>query len=117
MKIRTKIAKLQMHENLYKNVNEITFSFTFLCIFSEFFEGQLKQQICWLYTANFYMVFNPFKMSVQFYFRLHQLFPKSLLITRPHSTVGNVSGNRCESDCRSRGRELALGLVPYFPGD
>ena len=24
--------------------------------------------------------------------------------TGPRSTVGNVSGNRCESDCRSRGR-------------
>ena len=31
MKIRTKIAKLQMHENLHKNVNENMFSFTFLC--------------------------------------------------------------------------------------
>ena len=29
MKIRTKIAKSQMHENLHKNVNENIFSFTF----------------------------------------------------------------------------------------
>ena len=29
MKIGTKIAKLQMHENLHKNVNENMFSFTF----------------------------------------------------------------------------------------
>ena len=34
MKIQTKIAKLQMHENLHKNVNENMFSFTFLCKFS-----------------------------------------------------------------------------------
>ena len=34
MKIRTKIAKLQMHENVYKNVNENMFSFTFLYKFS-----------------------------------------------------------------------------------
>ena len=34
MKIRTKIAKLQMHENLHKNVNENMFSFTFLSKFS-----------------------------------------------------------------------------------
>ena len=34
MKIRTKIAKLQMHENLHKNVNENMFSFTFLCKYS-----------------------------------------------------------------------------------
>ena len=37
--------------------------------------------------------------------------------TRPHSAVGNVSGNRCESDCRSRGREFDPSPVPYFRGD
>ena len=37
--------------------------------------------------------------------------------TGPRSAVGNVSGNRCESDCRSRGREFELGPVPYFRGD
>ena len=30
------------------------------------------------------------------------------------STVGNVSDYICEYDCRSRGREFDLGLVPYF---
>ena len=29
----------------------------------------------------------------------------------------NVSGNRCESDCRSRGREFDPRPVPYFRGD
>ena len=38
-------------------------------------------------------------------------------ITGPRSAVGNVSGNRCKSDCRSRGREFDPGLVSYFPGD
>ena len=36
---------------------------------------------------------------------------------RPCSAVGNVSGYRCVSDCRSRGREFDLGPVPYFRGD
>ena len=35
----------------------------------------------------------------------------------PHGAVGNVSGYRCVSDCRSRGREFDPGLVPYFRGD
>ena len=35
----------------------------------------------------------------------------------PRSAVGNVSGNRCQSDCRSRGREFDPGPVPYFRGD
>ena len=35
----------------------------------------------------------------------------------PRSAVGNVSGYRCLSDCRSRGREFDPGLVPYFRGD
>ena len=34
-----------------------------------------------------------------------------LCITGRRSAVGNVSGNRCESDCRSRGRELGPGPI------
>ena len=46
MKIQTKIAKLQMHENLHKNVIENMFSFTFFMqIFMSFYDGQIKQQI------------------------------------------------------------------------
>ena len=37
--------------------------------------------------------------------------------TGPGSSVGNVSGNRCKSDCRSRGREFDPGPVSYFRGD
>ena len=39
------------------------------------------------------------------------------IFTGPRSTVGNVSGYRCVSDCRSRGREFDPGQVPYFRGD
>ena len=35
----------------------------------------------------------------------------------PRSAVVNVSGYRCVSDCRSRGREFDPGPVPYFRGD
>ena len=38
------------------------------------------------------------------------IFPCHYLLcsdTGPHSTDGNMSGNRCESDCRSRGCEFA----------
>ena len=37
--------------------------------------------------------------------------------TGPRSAVSNVSGYRCVSDCRSRGREFDPGPVPYFRGD
>ena len=47
-----------------------------------------------------------------------------LVLTKIHtkingscSTVGNVSGNRFESDCRSRGGEFDPGPVPYYRGD
>ena len=40
-----------------------------------------------------------------------------LLFAGPRSAVGNVSGYRCLSDCRSRGREFDPGPVPYFRGD
>ena len=39
------------------------------------------------------------------------------IFTGPGSAVGNMSGNRCESDCRSRGSEFDPGPVPYFHGD
>ena len=35
----------------------------------------------------------------------------------PRSAVSNVSGYRCVSDCRSRGREFDPGPVPYFRGE
>ena len=34
--------------------------------------------------------------------------------TGPRSAVGNVSGYRCVSDCRSRGREFDPGQVHTF---
>ena len=34
-----------------------------------------------------------------------------------HSADDNVSDCRCMSDCRYRGREFDLGLVPYFSED
>ena len=40
-----------------------------------------------------------------------------VIYTGPRSAVDNVSGYRCEADCRSRGREFDPGLVPFFRGD
>ena len=37
--------------------------------------------------------------------------------SRPRSAVGNVSGYRWVSDCRSSSRVLDLGTLPYFYGD
>ena len=37
--------------------------------------------------------------------------------TGPGSAVGNVSGHRLVSDCRSRGHKFDPGPVPYFRGD
>ena len=54
-------------------------------------------------------------ISVLLLFR-HYISHK-ITFTGPRSAVGNVSGYRCVSDCRSRGRELDPGPVPYFRGD
>ena len=67
MKIQTKIPKLQMHndEKLHKSVNENMFSFTFLCKFSFFFDGQLKEHICYSFTLLMsYIAFNPFHVFI-----------------------------------------------------
>ena len=42
---------------------------------------------------------------------------EQIMETFPRSAVDNVSGNRCESDCRSRSREFDPSQVPYFRGD
>ena len=42
---------------------------------------------------------------------------RRLKLTGLRSSVGNMSGYRCVSDCRSRGQEFDLGPVPYFRGD
>ena len=40
-----------------------------------------------------------------------------VIMTGPRSAVGNVSGNRWKSDCRSRDREFDPGPFPNFRGD
>ena len=53
--------------------------------------------------------------NVYFDNMVSQIYPSEL--AGPRSAVGNVSGYRCVSDCRSRGREFDPGPVPYFRGD
>ena len=53
-------------------------------------------------------------MSISDYFKTK--YVGKIKVTGPRSAVGNVSGNRCESDYRSRGREFDPSPVPYFPG-
>ena len=48
---------------------------------------------------------------------VHPAQPHISLPAGPRSAVGNVSGYRSVSDCRSRGREFDPGPVPYFCGD
>ena len=50
-------------------------------------------------------------------YMLHQIKAPQISSAGPRSAVGNVSGYRCVSDCRSRGREFDPGPVPYFRGD
>ena len=58
MKIETKIPKLQMHGNSHRNV----------CFHSHFYANFMMVNLSNKYvTALLYMVFNPFKMVVQFF--------------------------------------------------
>ena len=57
------------------------------------------------------LIFFKINFSEKFFQEYHQS------VIGPRSPVGNVSGNRCKSDCRSRGREFDPGPVPYFRGD
>ena len=57
------------------------------------------------------------KYQLNFYIVKRLFFLVPTTYTGPRSAVGNVSGYRCVSDCRSRGREFDPGPVPYFRGD
>ena len=43
--------------------------------------------------------------------------PLYLISSLRHVIAPVLLGNRCESDCRSRGHEFDPGPVPYFRGD
>ena len=62
-----------------------------------------------------------FKLYFFYLYKIWQVYKATqntiTIFAGPHSTVGNVSGYRCESDCRSRGNEFDPGPVPYFRGD
>ena len=45
------------------------------------------------------------------------IFEIGIKFPGPRRAVGNVSGYRCQADCRSRGCEFDPGPVPYFRGD
>ena len=62
-----------------------------------------------IYTTQSFFHFNFLNINLNFFFYS--------AVTGPRSAVGNVSGYRCVSDCRSRGREFDPGPVPYFRGD
>ena len=57
------------------------------------------------------------KLVFVVYAQSHISLSISAKFTGPRSAVGNVSGYRCLSDCRSWGREFDPGPVPYFLGD
>ena len=67
-----------------------------------------------LFTRTFFAYFLRLKSS-KIGTRDH--YYRAMHITGPRSAVGNVSGYRCLSDCRSRGREFDPSPVPYFRGD
>ena len=47
----------------------------------------------------------------------YRMISPLILMLRLRIAVGNMSGNRCQSDCRSRGRKFDPGPVPYFRED
>ena len=55
--------------------------------------------------------------NIHNFFLIFLFLTKMQFATIKLVAVGNMSGNRCESDCRSRGRKFDPGSVPYFHGD
>ena len=69
------------------------------------FDDFFRNQKCSIFNMNYLLL-------VMIYVKSETLY--NLLL---RSAVGNVSGYRCASDCRSRGREFDPGQIPYFRGD
>ena len=67
----------------------------------------------YMYFDTCNIVNNPFHSHCM----LVSLYGNCIKKTGPRSAVGNVSGYRCEADCRSRGRKFDPIPVPYFRGD
>ena len=89
MKIRSEIAKLQIHENLHKNVNENMFSFTFYANFHEFNEGSIKaKNLLQLYTANF----DQLKMAGQY--RFFQILMVQMFFSQIQQAAGPDQNGR-----------------------
>ena len=81
--------------------------------------------ICWnqniVHMKNYFFLTSGAEILLLFILAKVSAIPKHVDLlnkkTGPRSAVGNVSGYRCVSDCRSRGREFDPGPVPYFRGD
>ena len=74
----------------------------------------------YLLLITYYLLLITYHLLIITYYLLlitYYLLLITYHITGPRSAVSNVSGNRCESDCRSRGRKFDPGPVPYFRGD
>ena len=99
-KISTKMSKLQMHENLHKNVNEnYLYHLQLYAIFHELLWWAVKATNMlqlYLYNAYFYMFFNPFKM--------HQVFP-ILMVQMLFSQIQQAPGPRLK-----KGRKIIYPL-------
>ena len=87
----------------------------FVIIGTEALEGHF-----YLLLITYYLLLISYHLLLITYYLLlitYYLLLITYHITRPRSAVSNVSGNRCESDCRSSGRKFDPGPVPYFRGD
>ena len=97
------------------NGSIFSLTFTFKTFYTEALEGHFN-----LLIITYYLLLITYHLLLITYYLLlitYYLLLITYHITGPRSAVSNVSGNRCESDCRSRGRKFDPGPVPYFRGD
>ena len=71
-----------------------------------------------IYLAFEKQLFHILDFKERWHIHIHLLsFELIYPFTGQRSAVDKVSSNRCESDCRSRGRKFDPGPVPYFRGN
>ena len=88
-----------------------------LCIPMNFWYFDNSNTSSCVVLNHFLSIFLSWKWLIMSTAHILLLWKQTLWCAGLRSAVGNMSGYRCVSDCRSRGREFIHGLVPYFHGD
>ena len=115
--VRTGLKSTWIYMTVLKSPWKLNLPWKVLEKHSKALKSPLILPFTWGLNTDFWDL-NQYKIVVPLFGAAYAASNKGTTIfAGPRSAVGNVSGYRCVSDCRSRGRKFDPGPVPYFCGD